>query len=189
MSETSATTPEQRTADALLQTPLTVKVGERDYHVSPPTLGTLIAVSKEISHLPSLHLDPERVVEASLASARYCEPLARVVALMMLGSQQAQEPSGNAPKRSRIITTLRRWLPFLPLPKTPTRLEALTLELLNEATPRQLHNITAQLIGQMQVGDFFGFTTFLCEINTLRPTREVATTPTAATAPGPSSPA
>lgn len=56
---------------------------------------------------------------------------------------------------------------------TVDRKAELAKTLLEELTPRDLHNLTAQLLQRMQLADFFGLTTFLIEINLTRPTREV----------------
>lgn len=62
-----------------------------------------------------------------------------------------------------------------------TAREVLSRELLENASPRELHNALAQLVKKIQVGDFFGLTTFLTEINLMRPTKVV----TEQTASGP----
>lgn len=51
----------------------------------------------------------------------------------------------------------------------------LAKSLLEDITPRELHNLAARLLQRSQVADFFGLTTFLTEINLLRQTREVET--------------
>ena len=53
---------------------------------------------------------------------------------------------------------------------------ALAKSLLEDMTPKELHNLAARLLQRSQVADFFGLTTFLSEINLLRQTREVGTT-------------
>ena len=47
----------------------------------------------------------------------------------------------------------------------------LAKELLENFSPSELYNITATLIGNLQLGDFFGISIFLTEINLLRPTK------------------
>ena len=145
---------ESRAAATVLQKPLTLKLGGRQYTVAPPTLATLILVSEAAAQLPPDRPDPDRVLEETLRLARDCRPLGDIAAILILGGR-------------RLRTRLGRW-----------RARRLARRLLDTCSPRELHAGLAQVFKQMEVGDFFGLTTFLIEINLTRPTK-VVTTPTA----------
>lgn len=158
---------EKRVADTMLQTEISVTLNGKTYAVAPPTLATLIKVSEAVARMPRDVPDEASVMSDCLRIARDCKPIAEIVALLILGAKQATKP------------VRRPWWQFWQKRK-PTQLEQLMAEVLNGATPHQLHEMLARLLGQMQIADFFGLTTFLCEINLTKPTKVV----TEATAPG-----
>lgn len=172
-----AQTIEAKTAQTVLQEPKEIKIGEKIYSVAPPSLGTLILVSEAVSRLPQIRLDEKKVMQESLSIAKDCRELAEIAAILIIG---AKHINGKVERRH----TARKKLLWGLFSKSRTetiienRKEALTRELLEEVTPRELHNIIAQILLQMEVGDFFGLTTFLTEINLTRPTK-VETAPTA----------
>ena len=53
-------TIEQQVSDTILQQPTEIQVGEKKYSVAPPSIATLILVSKEISKLPKITVDRTR---------------------------------------------------------------------------------------------------------------------------------
>lgn len=167
----SNTTPgtEARTADTMLQRPVTVTIGGRDYEAAPPSLATLMLASEAIAELPPVPPSPDNVLSSCLGMARHCGPIARVLAILILG---ARDCCPRAPRR--------QWWQLHRRDTAPDPVTALARRIATEATPRQLNDMAAQLLGGMQVGDFFALTTFLAEANMTRPTKVV----TAATAPG-----
>lgn len=156
---TDHTTVEQKTASTILQTPVEVVLGGKTYVVAPPSIATLILASEIISQLPSIKLNKERIIEDSLAVAKDFALLGDLAAVFILGARKASE---------RGKRTFRQWLRRAPRQLVRTTLAS---ELLNEATPHELHAAIAQILMKMQLGDFFGLTTFLTEINLLRPTK------------------
>lgn len=170
---------ETKTADAILQRPVEIKAGDYTYSVAPPTVATLILVSEAVSRLPHVALDSKKVVEECLAVAKDCKALGEIAAILILGAKEVDTPvviEEKQPysacwgliKRNKIIRQVER------------RGDVLARKLLERHTPRDLNSIIAQALSRMQVADFFGLTTFLAEINLIRPTKVV----TEATASG-----
>lgn len=158
-------TIEQKAAQTILQEPEVVSIGGKTYNVAPPSVATLILVSAGISRLPHIRLDEKRVAEEVLSVAKDCRELGNIAATLILGAKQVNE----------IVEKRRGLWGFLGTRRTvkrrETKMERLSRELLEETSPRDLHNMIAQLLMKMQVSDFFGLTTFLTGINLMRPTK------------------
>lgn len=150
-------TIEQQVGKAVLQQGDAIFVRGKRYTVAPPSTATLILVSEAISTLPRVSLDNGKILEESLSIARECRVLGDIIAVLILGAKKASKHG--------IINRL-----FL------RRRDRLAKKLLEELSPAELHALTANLLKSMQVGDFFGLTTFLLEINLLRPTKVVSET-------------
>lgn len=165
-------TIEQDVASAILERPEEVKVGGRTYRVSPPSTATLILASAIISRLPQGKLDGGHVMEETLSVAKDCASLGDLAAVLILGAKEYEEGARVCEKREkRLLWGLIR--------VRYTVRESLAERLLRETTPREFQNLIVQLLQRMQVGDFFALTTFLTEINLLRPTKVVETEATA----------
>lgn len=168
---------ETKTAKTILQEPEDVTIGGKTYTVAPPSIATLILVSEAVSLLPHEALDKDKVIEETLSIAKHCRELGDIAAILILGAKHIHD------KTERQETQRKRHLwGLFHTTKTVTVVESakdrLARELLEDTTPRDLHNAIAQMLMMMQVGDFFGLTTFLTEINLIRPTK-VETAPTA----------
>ncbi len=163
-----AKTLEGQVAEAILEKPLTVTIGHRAYEVAQPSIGTLILASEAISKLPTLELHVEKLVEETFAVARDCRPIAETLAILILGAKRIL----------RAKSRRRNW--YCRFTRSgETELEALTRRILVEVTPRELSKTFGDLLGQMQIADFFGLTTSLLEVNLLRRTRGVGRETTA----------
>ncbi len=170
---------EQATAETILQQPEAVEVGGKTYMIAPPSIATLVLASRSIAELPRVRLDQERVLESSLAIAKNCQDIGYIAATLILGAKRCFETKTIVRKASRRILWGLFRLPYQKA-ETITRREALARELMENLTPQQMHELIGQALLKMQVGDFFGLTTFLTEINLTRPTK----VETGATAPG-----
>lgn len=161
-------TTEGKVAQEVLQQTEEITVGGKTYTFNPPSVATLILASEAISRLPQVKLNPEHLAEDSLFAARDCRPLGEVVAIFLLGARHLTE-TVKAPQRGG----KRGIWGFFARGKERVidRKAELAQKLLEELTPRELHNLTAQLLQRMQLADFFGLTTFLIDINLTRPTR------------------
>lgn len=168
---------ETRVAQTILQQPEEMTIGGKTYKIAPPSVATLILASEVVSHLPQVHLDEDKVVEETLSIAKDCRKLGDLLAILILGAKHINDKvERRETQRKRHLWGLFHTTRTIII--TETAKEALSRELLESITPRDLNNAVAKIINMMQVGDFFGFTTFLTEINLMRPTK-VETEPTA----------
>lgn len=163
-------TIEEKVAQTILQQPEEMTIGGKTYTIAPPSVATLILVSGGVSRLPHLHLDEDKVIEETLSVAKDCQELGDIAATLILGAKHINDivESRHTEKKRHM------WGLFSTkhtVVKYETKKERLSRELLEDTTPRDLHNIIAQTLLKMQVGDFFGLTTFLTEINLMRPTK------------------
>lgn len=176
---------ETKVARTILQEPEKITVGDTVYQVAPPSTATLILVSEAAARMPQEKLDPERIVDEVLSIAKDCRPIGEFAAILILGAKgltetrkavKTVEKTVYEPilfgllKRPRVITETVEEEVMI------DRKAELSKALLEDLSPRELHNLTARLLQRMQIADFFGLTTFLIETNLLRQTREVETT-------------
>ncbi len=168
---------ETKVAQTILQRPEEITVGDKTYKAAPPSAATLILVSEAVSRMPKTKLDMEHIAEEVLSVGKDCRPMGEIVAILILGAKGLTETR----KVARTVERRR----FFGLIKDTEHMEgeevvdhkaALAKSLLEDMTPKELHNLAARLLQRSQVADFFGLTTFLSEINLLRQTREVGTT-------------
>lgn len=150
-------TIEQKVAETILQKDNIVQVGTIHYRVAPPSIATLILASQYISKLPKIKLDDGRIVEESLRIARECKVIGDIVAILILGAKMANK---------NIISKLRY----------NNKRRRLAKKLLNNLTPNELYRLISDLLRHMEIGDFFGITTFLIDLNLTRPTKVVTET-------------
>ena len=165
-------TTEQKVSDTILQKPIEVSVGDRKYTAAPASTATLILVSETISLLPHAKLDPERLVEDSLSIAKDCRPLGEIAAILLLGAKNLKETVKVRQKvEKRRLFGLVKVTETIEIERGIDRKAELATELLDDLSPRELNNLVVSLLQKMELGDFFGLTTFLTEINLLRPTK------------------
>lgn len=170
-----SSTTEEKVAQTVLQKPMKVRVGSKEYAVAPPSTATLILVSAAVSRLPQVHLDGDKVVQEVLNIAKDCSAIGDIVATFILGAREVDKPVVREVRRTRrsLLGLLRRETTE---EVRETRREQLSRELLENLSPRELQNTLAKIMATMEIGDFFGLTTFLLEINTIRPTKVVSQT-------------
>lgn len=162
-------TIEQRVGEAVLQKPKEVVIGDRTFTVAPPSTATLLLVSEGISLLPQVSLNKDKIVEEVLFVAKDCRVLGDIAATLILGSKHLTE--AVSVEKKRFFGLFKHTTS-----KTIDRKAELAEWLLAELSPTQLYKLFFDLIKDFQLGDFFGLTTFLIEINLLRPTKVVETT-------------
>ena len=170
-------TIETKVSQTILQQQEEIVIGDQTYSIAPPSIATLILASEVVSHLPQDKLDENHIVEETLSIAKDCREIGDLAAILILGAGHINDRVERRETRRRSLL----WGLFhteRTVIITETAKEALSRELLENTTPRDLHNAIARIILKMQVGDFFGLTTFLTEINLIRPTK-VVTDPTA----------
>lgn len=168
--ETRRPTTEERVAQTILQQPTIIQVGSKEYAVAPPSTATLILVSATASTLPSVVLDEKKLVETTLHIAKDCAAIGDILAILILGAKHVNDIVTHTEERR--VTYLRGLFSRKTLVEvSETKREQLSRELLEELSPRELHTILAKLLATLEIGDFFGLTTFLLEVNTIRPTK------------------
>lgn len=170
--EEKKATIEQQAGSTVLQTPKKVKVGNKEYTVSPPSTATLILASEAISLLPNMENDKDHITEQVYRHARHCRPLGDVVAILILGARGLTEERKVTREYTRkylfgLIRIKRQREEIIEV----DRKAELSQELLETLTPSELNSLFASLSQSMQLGSFFGLTTFLTEINLLSPTK------------------
>jgi len=159
-------TIEQRVGATLLQQPRQIEVAGKTYNVAPPTIATLILASEAISRLPQERLDDEHIVEETLRIAKDCRALGDILAILILGAKGLTEEHTT---EERTLFGLRHRR----TKQTIDRKRELADELLEVLAPRDLYRLISELLRDMQLGDFFGATTSLLEVNLIKPTRGV----------------
>ena len=150
-------TTERKVAKTVLQQAERITVGKKTFTVEQPSVATLILASEAISRLPKARLDSEKIVEESLYIARDCKVIGDIIATFIIGAKKGRKSGIPA-----LIHDIRK--------------RRLARMLLEEMTPSELHLLLARLLMRLQIGDFFGLTTFLLEINLIRPTKVVSET-------------
>ncbi len=157
----------KKVAAAILQAPQEIIVCDTTYKVAPPTIATLILASKEIADIPMFSMNAENIAFETLAKAEHYDSVGRVIAILILGAKKIEETTST----------------FIWRKKTGKQaLNKLSADILHHYSPTDLQTLFVQLLGGMQIRDFFLFITSLNEINLLKPTKEV--TQTTATALG-----
>lgn len=149
-------TIESKVAKTILQKPEIIKIGNETFEVAPPSTATLILLSEAVSKLPDYKLDEDRLLTEVLATAQDCKPLGEIGAILILGAKR--------------INTKRK------LFRIKSEKDRLAQKLLTDLTPRELNEVIAKILQSMEIGNFFGLTTSLTEVNLLRQTRGVVTT-------------
>lgn len=162
-------TIEQRVGEAVLQQPKEFVIGNKTFIVAPPSVSTLILVSEAISLLPQVQLDKAKIVEEVLFVAKDCRILGDIAAILILGAKGLKETVTT--KRKHFFGLFTR-----SVNETVDRKAELSKWLLEELDTSQLNKLIFELLKDFNLGDFFGTTTFLIEINLLRPTKVVETT-------------
>lgn len=163
---------EQQVSQAILQMPTEVRVGDKSYMVAPPSVATIIMVSRYTATLPNVKFDDKTMVEDILRHAKDCEALGHIAAVLVLGAKGIKERvvRRQRVRESRFFGLFHRERE-VEVTEDVDRLEPLAKELLEGLSPIELHSLISQILAGLQLGDFFGLTTFLCEINLTRPTK------------------
>ncbi len=159
-------TVQERVADEILQEPLQVQIGNRNYSVPTPTTATLIMLSKLIPSIPIDKIDEtdnQLIVSYVLSNAQDYAFIGEFLAILILGAKRCQE------KR---YSKSSHWWQILRTKEKMNEKDELAQYILSETTPAEQFIILTQLIRRMQVGDFFGLITFLQGMSILAPTQE-----------------
>ena len=149
---------EQAVSETILQKPVSVKIGDKEFKIEKPSISTLILVSEEISKLPVSDLRNNQIAVSTLANARHCKGIGRIVAIMILGAKAIG-------RQGRL--KLRFW--------EKDKLNELSNYILDNCTSTELNDIFQQTLGRFDIGVFFSLITFLNDINLLSQTKTETT--------------
>lgn len=173
-------TIESKVANTLLQSPTIERIGGKTYQVAPPSVATLILISEAISFMPAIKLNSENVINEVLSIAKDCRPLGEIIAIMILGAKGVTETKRvMCPVEKRFLFGLIKYKREKEQEVIIDRKTELAKTLMEDLSPSELHNLAARLLSRLELSDFFGLTTFLTEINLLRPTKVVMNETTA----------
>lgn len=150
-------TIEQKTADTLLQKDSCFIIGGKRYVVAKPSAATLVDVSAEISLLPHLKLgDGSNSIDV-LRSAKDCECIGNIIAMMVVGSKG----------RGSMVKSIFRNM----------KLRRVRRVIMEELSPKELYKLVYKLLGYMEINDFFALIAFLNEVNMTKATTTVSGQP------------
>lgn len=144
---------ETQAADVVFNRKMVVVAGGITFTLPRPTMATLIAASEMIAELPDRQLDPEKLITESMAVATACVPVGRIAAVLLLGVRKGN--SSSLLKEALWKRKIRRY----------------GNELLRALTPDEMKDLIIGILNGAKVGDFFGLTTSLIEVNLLRRTK------------------
>lgn len=162
-----AQTIEQRVGETVLQRNKEITIRDRQFSVAPPSIATLILASEAISLMPSVDLNPKNIVSEVLFIAKDCRVLGDIVAILILGAKNLKETVVETVEVKRRFRRPR----VETVERVIDRKAEVSKWLLEELSPADMRKLFSDLINGFQLGDFFGFTTFLIETNLLRPTK------------------
>lgn len=162
----------RRAARAILQKTKQIEIGGTTYGVAPPSTLTIIEASECIPADQAIDKDPESIISEVLRIGKQCRWIGDFAATIILGEGDHYREE-----------TKRRF--FI---KRTTRIDV-KKELARaclKLPPSQLQALVLEKILDLEMGDFFGLTASLLEINILKPTRMAAEaeTKTRTTTPG-----
>lgn len=149
---------EAKVATTLLDMPDVVKIGNKEYKVAPPSIGTLILISREIARMPDVEISDETSMLQAFAVAKDCAAIGRILAILILGARRIKHHKPGLLQRIFHLDPLER----------------LTQEILVNLSVADINNLLARSMTHLGITDFFALSTFLKEINMTRATRKVA---------------
>lgn len=155
----------RKAAETILQKPFEITAAGRRWTVDHPSVATLIMASEAISRLPDVRPDKDDIVKSTIALAPQCRSLGEVAAILLLGAREAARPDSGSGRCGLFRRGSAR-----------TKAEVLGERLMEEMSAGELYRTVGTILGRMEIGDFFALTTFLSEINLLRPTKVAAGT-------------
>lgn len=154
-------TLEEMVADAITEQPNKIKLSDKEYVMNPPTVGTLILFSKEVSKIPKVSQNDETIDQFVLRTAKDMRCIGRAFATALIGAKELRKESKWYQKVYRFLT------------RKKSRLEELTDELIDTLSTKDFFTLYNNIIKRMDVSLFFALTTFLAGINQTKPKREV----------------
>lgn len=172
-------TIEQQAGAAILQSEEEFVCDGETFNIAPPCLETLIIASEYVSLLPTMpfSINPEKVFDQALFLAKDCRVLGDICAVLILGAKNLKtvqtvkdtvvvKPKGFWPWQKEVTAVVEKEIEI-------DNMAILSQKLRFNLRPSELRAKMIERLKQMEVGDFFGLSTSLIEINLLTQTREV----------------
>lgn len=155
---------EEKAADVVLQKPMKVKIGGKTYTVARPTLGTLVAISHYVKQLHGIDGTKSAYSIPSVLHAAGDDGviLAKIAAVLILGAKGLRESGGLK----------RKILSFRKHGHSKGDIEALSQELLDEASPKEICGLVKDAISYQKIGFFLNAIISLTGENILAPTKK-----------------
>ena len=149
-------TIEKKVANAILQEDIEVSIGKKTIKIPRPTLGTMIEVSRLIAEcgMREFKISAESAVTDTLSIAKDCEPLAEILAVLMLG------------RKKSVLSVSIFGVDVI----IKDRKKRLKKQILEDFTPKIIAETIAQILGQMECAFFLGIITTLSQANILKKT-------------------
>lgn len=165
-------TIESKVASAILERPIaTIEVEGAKYDIAPPTVATLILVSEIASSLPTVEpVSKDKIVYSVLRNARHYRMLGDLLAVLILGAKGLTETTTREVVKSRLFGLVKSRTEET---VTIDKKAELSKILLENVRPSVMFNLIIERLNEMEIGDFFGITTSLSEVNLIKPTKEV----------------
>lgn len=148
----------EKTAETILETPLKITIGGKEFEVAHPTCATLIEFSKRSTLVPYIDRTGAKVTEV-IAMAKDSRPMIEQMAVLIVGAKEML----NGPKKGLFGR------------KEKSRFDEVVDHLLYNCSPSELNKARAELLDMMEIEDFFEFSAFLQEVNLIQVTREAET--------------
>lgn len=165
-------TIESRVADTILESNIgTVDIDGTTYEIAPPTVATLILISKIISRFPVVErVTGAAVVNAVLHHAKDYDALGELAAVMILGAR-------NLTEKRTVVTYTRKWFGLRRVKhereEIIDRKSILAERIMQTYSPTKLYQLIISRLNELDIASFFVITTSLSEANMLKPTKEV----------------
>lgn len=165
-------TIESRVADTILESNIgTIEIDGTTYEIAPPTVATLILVSKIISRFPVVErVSGAAVVNSVLHHAKDFNDLGELAAVMILGAR-------NLTEKRTVVTYKRKWFGLRRIKcerdEIIDRKSILAERIMQTYSPTELYQLIISRLNNLDIASFFVITTSLSEANLLKPTKEV----------------
>lgn len=165
-------TIESKVASAILERPIaTIEIEGAKYDIAPPSVATLILLSEIASGLPTVEpVSKDKIVYSVLRNAKKYRMLGDLLAVLILGAKGLTETTTRKVVKSRLFGLIKTEKEET---VTIDKKAELSKILLENVRPSILFNLIVKRLNEMEIGDFFGITTSLSEVNLLKPTKEV----------------
>lgn len=158
---------EEKSAEALLQKPYEVKVGDKTYNVAKPTLATLMEVSRFVSMLPkSIETEQDNIIPCILSCAsEYGRVLAKIAAILIIGIGKGDKCPQI--EKNKKITWFWK--------KRKSKVDILADEIINSASCEEISSIISGALSYQKIGFFLSTIISLSGANVSSPTKTEAT--------------